>query len=52
MNKDSKEIADRLDNLTSCIAKGTVNMTILRDSVADMRYAIAKLRAEAGNEEK
>jgi len=48
--KDNKEIADRLDNLTSCIAKGTVNMTILKNSIADMRYAIAKLREEAENE--
>lgn len=50
MSKDSKEIADRLDNIASCIANGKVNMTMLKDSVTDMRYAIAKLRAEAENE--
>lgn len=45
--KDNKEVANKLDNLASCIIKSTVNMTMLRDSVADMRYAVAKLRQES-----
>jgi hypothetical protein len=49
MNKD-KEVANKLDNLVSCIVKGSVNMTMLRDSISDMRYAIAQLRTEAESE--
>lgn len=48
--KKQKEIADRLENLASYIANGKVNMTMLRDSISDMRYAIAKLRQEAEND--
>jgi hypothetical protein len=36
MNKN-KEIADKLDTLASCIVKGSVNMTMLRDSISDMQ---------------
>lgn len=50
MNKD-KEIADRLDNLASCIAQGSINLTKLRDSISDIRYAIAKLRTSAENDD-
>lgn len=50
MNKD-KEIADKLDNLASCIAKGSVNMAKLRDSISDIRYAIARLRTSAENDD-
>ncbi len=49
MNKN-KEIADKLDNLASCIVKGSVNMTMLRDSISDMRYAIVQLRTEVESE--
>ncbi len=42
----NKEIADRLDTLVAYIANGKVNMTMLRDSISDMRYAIAELRKE------
>ncbi len=48
MNKD-KEIADKLDNLASCIAKGSVDVAKLRDSISDIRYAIARLRTNAEN---
>lgn len=48
MNKD-REIADRLDNLASCIADGIVSIAMLRDSISDIRYAIAKLRTSAEN---
>jgi hypothetical protein len=52
MNNKNKKVADRLDDLTSYIANCKVNMTMLRDSISDMRYAIAKLRQEADNEDK
>lgn len=48
MNKD-KEIADKLDNLASCIAQGSVSAAKLRDSISDIRYAIAKLRTSVEN---
>lgn len=47
---ENEQIADRLDNLASYIANGKVNMTMLRDSISDMRYAIAKLREAVRNE--
>jgi hypothetical protein len=47
---ENEQIADRLDDLASYIANGKVNMTMLRDSISDMRYAIAKLREEANND--
>ena len=50
MNKD-KEIADKLDNLASCIAKGSVSIAMLRDSISDIRYAIARLRTNAENDD-
>ena len=49
MNKD-KEIADKLDNLASHIAEGSVSIAALRDSISDIRYAIAKLRTNAEND--
>ena len=49
-NKEINEIADRLDNLASCIAKSKVDMWTLRNSISDIRYAIAKLREVAANE--
>lgn len=50
MNKD-KEIADRLDNLASCIAQNSVNAAMLRDSISDIRYAIARLRINVENDD-
>ena len=49
MNKD-KEIADKLDNLVSRIAEGSVSIAALRDSISDIRYAIARLRTNAEND--
>ena len=46
MNKD-KEIAD---NLASHIAEGSANIAMLRDSISDIRYAIARLRTNAEND--
>lgn len=48
MNKD-KEIADKLENLVSCIAQGSASAAKLRDSISDIRYAIAKLRTSVEN---
>jgi len=50
MNKD-KEIADKLDNLASHIAEGSVSVAALRDSISDIRYAIARLRTNAENDD-
>ena len=50
MNKD-KEIADKLDNLVSRIAECSVSIAALRDSISDIRYAIAKLRTNAENDD-
>lgn len=50
VKSNGKEIADRLDNLATYISNGKVNMELLRDSISDLRYAIAKLREEAENE--
>lgn len=51
MNKD-KEIADRLDNLASCIAQSNASAAMLRDSISDIRYVIAKLRTSVENKER
>ena len=50
MNNKDKEIADKLDNLVSCIAKGSVSIAALRDSISYIRYAIARLRTNAEND--
>ena len=50
MNKD-KEIADKLDNLASRIAaEDSVSIAALRDSISNIRYAIARLRTNAEND--
>jgi predicted nucleic acid-binding Zn-ribbon protein len=46
MNKD-KEIAD---NLASHIAESSANIAMLRDSISNIRYAIARLRTNAEND--
>lgn len=50
VKNNGKEIADRLDNLATCISNGKVNMGLLRDSISDLRYAVSELRKEEDNE--
>ena len=49
VNKN-KNIADRLENLVVYISNCKVSTEKLRDSISDLRYAIAKLREESYNE--
>lgn len=44
--KKNKEIADKLENLATFISIGKVNMEMLRDSISDLRYAVAKLKED------